>query len=41
MLSFLVGTGAMAGEKDEYFTFNAGFLFNSTRSMPRWAMSMS
>ena len=30
MLSFLVGTGAMAGEKDEYFTFNAGFLFNST-----------
>ena len=30
MLSYLVGTGAMAGEKDEYFTFNAGFLFNST-----------
>ena len=30
MLSFLVGTGAMAGEKDEYFTLNAGFLFNST-----------
>ena len=30
MLSFLVGTGAMAGEKDKYFTFNAGFLFNST-----------
>ena len=30
MLSLLISIGAMAGEKDEYFTVNAGFLFNST-----------
>ena len=30
LLSLLITTGAIAGEKDEYFTFNAGFLFNST-----------
>ena len=30
MLSLLMSVGAMAGEKDEYFTLNAGFLFNST-----------
>ena len=30
MLSFLISIGAMAGEKDEYFTLNAGFLFNNT-----------
>ena len=30
MLSLMMSIGAMAGEKDEYFTLNAGFLFNNT-----------
>lgn len=30
LLSLLVSIGSFAGEKDEYFTLNSGFLFNST-----------
>ena len=30
LLSLLISMGAAAGEKDEYFTLNAGFLFNNT-----------
>ena len=30
MLSLMIAVGASAGEKDEYFRFEAGFLFNST-----------
>ena len=30
MLSLMIAVGASAGEKDEYFRFEAGFLFNIT-----------